>query len=158
MLVSHFISSLVIFFTFSGGTTALLATMILGPRRGRFYDAQGEPLDTPKPFPGHSVALQLLGTMVLWFGCKFTTCSIDLLFAIMLHPEAEHRIVSILHIKQGLVSILDPHLYLGLNKLEKWQQQQLLVQLLLVPLGVFPHYLQICTWRREQLENPTFPW
>jgi Amt family ammonium transporter len=45
--------------------------MILGPRRGRFYDAQGEPLDTPKPFPGHSVALQLLGTMVLWFGCKY---------------------------------------------------------------------------------------
>lgn len=54
----------------TGGTTALLATMILGPRRGRFYDAQGEPLDTPKSFPGHSVALQLLGTMILWFGCK----------------------------------------------------------------------------------------
>jgi Amt family ammonium transporter len=45
--------------------------MILGPRRGRFFDAQGEPLDTPKAFPGHSVALQLLGTMILWFGCKF---------------------------------------------------------------------------------------
>jgi ammonium transporter, Amt family len=42
--------------------------MVLGPRRGRFYDAQGEPLETPKEFPGHSVALQLLGTMVLWFG------------------------------------------------------------------------------------------
>ena len=55
----------------TGGTTALLATLILGPRRGRFYDAQGEPLETPKPFPGHSVALQLLGTMILWFGCKF---------------------------------------------------------------------------------------
>lgn len=55
----------------TGGTTALLATLILGPRRGRFFDAQGEPLDTPKPFPGHSVALQLLGTMILWFGCKF---------------------------------------------------------------------------------------
>ncbi|KAG7356912.1 ammonium transporter family-domain containing protein [Nitzschia inconspicua] len=52
----------------TGGTTALLATLILGPRRGRFFDAQGEPLDTPKPFPGHSVALQLLGTMILWFG------------------------------------------------------------------------------------------
>lgn len=52
----------------TGGTVALLATLILGPRRGRFYDAQGEPLDTPKPFPGHSVALQLLGTMILWFG------------------------------------------------------------------------------------------
>lgn len=55
----------------TGGTTALLATLVLGPRRGRFYDAQGEPLETPKPFPGHSVALQLLGTMALWFGCKF---------------------------------------------------------------------------------------
>lgn len=52
----------------TGGTTALFATLILGPRRGRFYDAQGEPLETPKVFPGHSVALQLLGTMILWFG------------------------------------------------------------------------------------------
>lgn len=52
----------------NGGVVALYATLILGPRRGRFYDAQGEPLDTPRPFPGHSVALQLLGTMILWFG------------------------------------------------------------------------------------------
>lgn len=52
----------------TGGMTALLATLVLGPRRGRFHDAQGEPLETPKPFPGHSVALQLLGTMILWFG------------------------------------------------------------------------------------------
>jgi Amt family ammonium transporter len=56
----------------TGGTTALFATMVLGPRRGRFYDAQGELLETPKAFPGHSVALQLLGTMILWFGCKST--------------------------------------------------------------------------------------
>ena len=54
-----------------GGTTALLATLILGPRRGRFYDPQGEPLESPKAFPGHSVALQMLGTMILWFGCKY---------------------------------------------------------------------------------------
>jgi len=52
----------------NGGLIALYATLILGPRRGRFYDAQGEPLETPMPFPGHSVALQLLGTMILWFG------------------------------------------------------------------------------------------
>mmetsp|Transcript_113422 Transcript_113422/g.169654 ORF Transcript_113422/g.169654 Transcript_113422/m.169654 type:complete len:524 (-) Transcript_113422:73-1644(-) len=52
----------------TGGTTALFATLVLGPRRGRFFDAQGEPLETPKSFPGHSVALQLLGTMILWFG------------------------------------------------------------------------------------------
>ena len=54
----------------TGGTTALFATLLLGPRRGRFFDAQGEPLETPKPFPGHSQSLQLLGTMILWFGCK----------------------------------------------------------------------------------------
>jgi Amt family ammonium transporter len=52
----------------NGGLIALYATLVLGPRRGRFYDAQGEPLETPRPFPGHSVALQLLGTMILWFG------------------------------------------------------------------------------------------
>jgi len=52
----------------NGGLIALYATVILGPRRGRFYDCQGEPLQHPTPFPGHSVALQLLGTMILWFG------------------------------------------------------------------------------------------
>jgi Amt family ammonium transporter len=52
----------------TGGATALYATSILGPRRGRFHDSQGDPLETPKSFPGHSVALQLLGTMILWFG------------------------------------------------------------------------------------------
>ena len=55
----------------TGGATALFATTVLGPRQGRFFDAQGEPLDTPKAFPGHSVALQVLGTMILWFECKF---------------------------------------------------------------------------------------
>mmetsp|Transcript_16116 Transcript_16116/g.30672 ORF Transcript_16116/g.30672 Transcript_16116/m.30672 type:complete len:533 (+) Transcript_16116:247-1845(+) len=52
----------------TGGMTALLATSILGPRRGRFYDDQGNPLENPVPIKGHSMALQLLGTLVLWFG------------------------------------------------------------------------------------------
>lgn len=53
----------------TGGTTAIFATYVLGPRRGRFYDVQrGTPLKKPKPFPGHSVALQMLGTFILWFG------------------------------------------------------------------------------------------
>jgi len=52
----------------TGGTTALFATMILGPRRGRFHDDTGRALAKPKEFPGHSVALQMLGTFTLWFG------------------------------------------------------------------------------------------
>jgi ammonium transporter, Amt family len=53
---------------FTGGVTALFATMILGPRRGRFHDDEGRRLDKPKPFVGHSIALQMLGTIILWFG------------------------------------------------------------------------------------------
>lgn len=55
----------------TGGTTALIATYILGARRGRFTDSRGRPLDKPRAFPGHSIGLQLMGTMVLWFGCTF---------------------------------------------------------------------------------------
>lgn len=52
-----------------GGTTALISTYLLGSRRGRFYDLQtGEPLEVPKPMPGHSVSLQMLGSFILWFG------------------------------------------------------------------------------------------
>jgi len=58
----------------TGGTTALIATYVLGARKGRFYDARGKALEKPKAFPGHSMALQLMGTMVLWFGCKYTDC------------------------------------------------------------------------------------
>merc|ERR1712048_184748 len=52
----------------TGGCTALVAAIILGPRLGRFYDAEGKPLAEPKDFPPHSVALQVLGTFILWFG------------------------------------------------------------------------------------------
>ncbi|CAB9521576.1 Ammonium transporter 1 member [Seminavis robusta] len=53
----------------TGGTTALISTYLLGSRRGRFYDLEtGKELDKPKPMPGHSVSLQVLGTFILWFG------------------------------------------------------------------------------------------
>jgi len=52
----------------TGGATALVAAIILGPRRGRFYDDDGNVLETPVEFPAHSVALQVLGTFILWFG------------------------------------------------------------------------------------------
>ena len=51
-----------------GGVTALVAAIILGPRLGRFYDEDGNPLDEPKDIQPHSVALQFLGTFCLWFG------------------------------------------------------------------------------------------
>ncbi len=52
----------------TGGATALVAAIVLGPRIGRFYDEDGNPLDKPAEFPPHSVALQVLGTFILWFG------------------------------------------------------------------------------------------
>lgn len=55
----------------TGGTVAVLASIILGPRHGRFYNDDGEPLAEPNNIRGHSMALQLLGTMTLWFGCTY---------------------------------------------------------------------------------------
>jgi len=52
----------------TGGATALIAAIVLGPRKGRFYDEDGNPLETPAVFQPHSVALQILGTFILWFG------------------------------------------------------------------------------------------
>lgn len=52
----------------TGGWTALIAAKILGPRIGRFYDADGNELPEPVSFPPHSVALQVLGTFILWVG------------------------------------------------------------------------------------------
>jgi ammonium transporter, Amt family len=51
-----------------GGVTALIAAIILGPRLGRFHDADGNLLEEPKSFPPHNVGLQVLGTFILWFG------------------------------------------------------------------------------------------
>jgi ammonium transporter, Amt family len=51
----------------TGGVTALYATYILGPRSGRFVDKEGQELSKPGLTKGHSMSLQMLGTMILWF-------------------------------------------------------------------------------------------
>merc|ERR1712187_162474 len=52
----------------TGGATALIAAIVLGPRIGRFHDKNGNVLETPASFPAHNVSLQILGTFILWFG------------------------------------------------------------------------------------------
>lgn len=42
-----------------GGVAALVMAVILGPRRGRFYDDDGVELDEPKAMGPHSVTLQV---------------------------------------------------------------------------------------------------
>ena len=54
----------------SGGITALVASIILGPRKGRFTNSKGVRLETPRDIPGHSVSMQVMGFMILWVGCK----------------------------------------------------------------------------------------
>lgn len=75
----------------TGGTTALIAAVILGPRRGRFYDDDGNALETPGEIEGHSTALQVLGTFILWFGWYGFNPGSALLAA----PEGYHDVIGI---------------------------------------------------------------
>ena len=52
----------------TGGCSALIAAIVLGPRIGRFHDENGAKLLEPKEMPGHSASLQILGTFILWVG------------------------------------------------------------------------------------------
>ena len=47
-----------------GGTAALVGTVLLGPRIGRYDPETGK----PQGIPGHSTVLTTLGFMILWFG------------------------------------------------------------------------------------------
>ena len=51
----------------AGGFAALFATVILGARQGRFYDADGNPKKKLGLTKGHSSSLQMLGALLLWF-------------------------------------------------------------------------------------------
>lgn len=74
----------------TGGFTALIASKILGPRKGRFDEEKG--VGMARRIEGNSSALQALGCLLLWFGwCKLLTkassmlCSICVLFSPLLY-------------------------------------------------------------------------
>ena len=52
----------------TGGFSALIAAIVLGPRMGRFFDNEGKVLSEVQDMPGHSTSLQMLGTFILWTG------------------------------------------------------------------------------------------
>jgi len=62
--VIDYAGSLVVHVT--GGQTALIAAHVLGARKGRFHEIDGRRI--AKDFPGHSIALKMLGVFILWFG------------------------------------------------------------------------------------------
>ncbi len=47
-----------------GATSAFVGTLALGPRIGKYSKRDG----SPKPIPGHSMPLALLGVIILWLG------------------------------------------------------------------------------------------
>ena len=53
-----------------GGTAALVGTVLLGPRIGRYDPETGK----PQGIPGHSTVLTTLGFMILWFGYGTFSC------------------------------------------------------------------------------------
>ena len=51
-----------------GGITAFIATLVLGPRIGKYkYDSKGK-VKKVNAIPGHSLPLGALGCFILWFG------------------------------------------------------------------------------------------
>jgi Amt family ammonium transporter len=54
----------------TGGTTALIGAIIVGPRLGRFQ-ADGTPVEN---FAPHNVTIQVLGVIILWFGWYGFNC------------------------------------------------------------------------------------
>jgi len=56
----------------TGGFTALIASRILGPRKGRFDEEKG--IGLARRIEGNSSSLQALGCLILWFGWYGFNC------------------------------------------------------------------------------------
>eukprot|EP00538_Stauroneis_constricta_P013148 CAMPEP_0119566072 /NCGR_PEP_ID=MMETSP1352-20130426/31995_1 /TAXON_ID=265584 /ORGANISM="Stauroneis constricta, Strain CCMP1120" /LENGTH=581 /DNA_ID=CAMNT_0007615119 /DNA_START=416 /DNA_END=2161 /DNA_ORIENTATION=+ len=98
----------------TGGVTALVATHILGSRRGRFYDeVTGEPLEVPMEIRGHSISLQMIGTMILWFAWYGFNAGSALLFDV----EEAHLVAATAAVTTTLAAGTGGIAALGINML-----------------------------------------
>lgn len=140
----------------TGGMVALVAAIVLGPRKGRFYDSKGVPHAVAKEFPGHSIALQLMGTMVLWFTCMCPKAPVRLNDSFRAHSLFLYRHF----ISQGTVSTQDQHYCWALRiraPSQLWSPSTTLFPLLLVALRLC---LPIYTWKSVDLATCllVLPW
>jgi hypothetical protein len=158
--VDPFLGSGAVDFTGSGilhvtrGCMALYKTLILVPWCGCFDDEQREPLETHKPFPGHYIALRLLGTMILWFGCKFC----QFFNRDFSNPSAIpfSPFLSILLLKgtDSMQARLWPYKVTTLVPLPRTLLSLPCYQ---VPLAGFLSSLPMCGMKRDEQENPISP-
>ena len=51
-----------------GGVTALIGTVMVGPRLGKYLREKNGPVKKVNAIPGHSITLGALGCFILWFG------------------------------------------------------------------------------------------
>lgn len=72
----------------TGAVAALCGAFWLGPRRGRFDETTGEPLE----MPSHSATMQVLGTFFLWIGWYGFNCGTAFTFAYSAYAFAAGRI------------------------------------------------------------------
>ena len=70
-----------------GGVAALVMAVILGPRRGRFYDDDGNVLPEPVAMGPHSVSLQFLGTV-----SSFDAIIIGKMYLLLVHCTSNTNI------------------------------------------------------------------
>lgn len=70
----------------TGGVTALVGAVVVGPRKGRFA--------APGDFVGHSSVLQTLGTFILWFGWYGFNCGSTLGITAHLYARDAARVAA----------------------------------------------------------------
>lgn len=51
-----------------GGVAAMVGSMVLGPRNGKFVMDPDTGKKVPVTIPGHNMVLAALGALILWFG------------------------------------------------------------------------------------------